>query len=431
MIVEFNVSQMNFCVLFVFLWLFALLEPTCAFAFLGPNDIHSRRGPPATRFVRQQQHERWTPSSFSSFSLHSKQLDSIASGAKNRGAKKACRWLHPCARANSNDSILRFAKQSQDEEPLDRARVRFSGPMTLKQMDPTGVTSSSSLSTLQDPVDIILSLFTSDVGSIAVGVLGILALLIGRTFFFFDDSEETAVITTTSVTRSNLLAICAAGAILLNGVSKLNVESALATPVDLTGVVSVDPAILLKYWDLLIKNNMTEGPSTSRLIKWTMKSFLVATSAQTVVLLGRNKDAWCFLALAGRLPRALFTNETNDQIPKNDNGEVINLINTDDLPSHTPILDRFLIERRRETYLPMLQALPGKIEFTYLASNTQAALLVPVQRQDDNDNDYDDKFRPMVLVLGSNQARSFTPRDIAWCQAVGARLGDELSKLSR
>lgn len=293
-------------------------------------------------------------------------------------------------------------------------------------MDATGITSSTT-TTLQDPVDIILSLFTSDVGSIALGVLGILALLIGRMFFFFDNSEETAVVTTTSVTRSNLLAICAAGAILLNGVSKLNVESALATPVDLIGVVSVEPAaILLKHRDLLFKNDMTEGTSSSRVIQWTMKSFLVATSALTVVLLGRNKDAWCILALAGRIPRTLYTPETDDHNRTNDNGEVFNRISIDDLPFHTPILDRFLTERRRETYLPTLQALPGKIEFTYLASNTQAALLVPVQRRDDNDDDY--KFRPMVLVLGSNQARSFTPRDIAWCQAVSARLGDELSK---
>ena len=32
----------------------------------------------------------------------------------------------------------------------------------------------------------------------------------------------------------------------------------------------------------------------------------------------------------------------------------------------------------KESYLPTLQALPGKVEFTYLPSNAQEALLLPV-----------------------------------------------------
>jgi hypothetical protein len=30
-----------------------------------------------------------------------------------------------------------------------------------------------------------------------------------------------------------------------------------------------------------------------------------------------------------------------------------------------------------------------------------------------------------VLVLGSDKARNFTPRDIAWCQVVVARLAEQ------
>jgi hypothetical protein len=30
-----------------------------------------------------------------------------------------------------------------------------------------------------------------------------------------------------------------------------------------------------------------------------------------------------------------------------------------------------------------------------------------------------------VLILGSNQARSFTPRDIAWCLTVATRLAKD------
>jgi Cofactor assembly of complex C subunit B, CCB2/CCB4 len=62
------------------------------------------------------------------------------------------------------------------------------------------------------------------------------------------------------------------------------------------------------------------------------------------------------------------------------------------------------------------KSLPGKVEFTYLPRNTQAVVLVPIRCNDST----------MVLALGSNQARSYTPQHLAWIQRVAQRLGATL-----
>jgi len=114
--------------------------------------------------------------------------------------------------------------------------------------------------------------------------------------------------------------------------------------------------------------------------------------------------------------------------------------------SNTPILDRFLSQNggggknKSESYLPTLQALPGRFEFyTYLPSNTQGVLILPVTRpgngndggsnsRSSNDGKKQEKEKvndddgTAVLVLGANTARSFSPRDIAWCQVVATRM---------
>ena len=108
---------------------------------------------------------------------------------------------------------------------------------------------------------------------------------------------------------------------------------------------------------------------------------------------------------------------------------------TSRLPDSTPIMDRFRNRKkdndggssrsggvaRQESYLPTLQALPGKTEFVslLLPSNTQAALLVPTALRNGGSPQ---QQQPAVILLGSNRARSFTPQHVAWCQAVASRL---------
>jgi hypothetical protein len=82
------------------------------------------------------------------------------------------------------------------------------------------------------------------------------------------------------------------------------------------------------------------------------------------------------------------------------------------LPDKTPILDCVGTPGNvKETYLPTLQALPGRFEFfSYLPANTQLALLIPIAHQGVgiSQDQYND-----VLVLGSN---------IAWTRVVAERI---------
>jgi hypothetical protein len=185
-------------------------------------------------------------------------------------------------------------------------------------------------------------------------------------------------------TRSDLLATFACGAVLLNGVSKLDVTSALSESVQLDGVQ-------------LSRAEVNVDVSNDKDLRWGLESLLLATPAKSVVLLvADGTDGWNILASAGIVPNDTFQRRTFSL-------------------KASPILDRFRKDLSKESYLPTLQALPGKSEFTYFPLNTQGALLLPV------------KGNPTtVLVLGSDTAKSFTPRDVAWSRVLAERIGSFL-----
>jgi hypothetical protein len=258
--------------------------------------------------------------------------------------------------------LLSASPSDNDTTKTTKARVRF-----------LGVVRDSQSATVSNPADFVLSWIASDVGSIVLGLLGIVLLLVGRTLLDNDSSVEDSG----QATRSNLLAVFAALSVLLNGLSKLDVESTMAQAVVLVGTTLPATMVLEEY-----------DPAWP----WALESLLLATPAETAVLLQKEaNDKWNVVALAGTVP---------PERPSR-------------LDHATPILDRTcLAQKGEESYLPTLQNSPGRTEFTYLPSNTQAALLLPLGQE-------------TVLVLGSDQARSFTPRDIAWCQVVVARLAEQ------
>jgi hypothetical protein len=259
---------------------------------------------------------------------------------------------------------------------------------------------STPIPTNASPVDVVLSWLTSDIGSIVLGGVGLVLLLLGR--FILDEDGEATVDVSPEVmveqTRVNLLAVFAIGAVLLNGLSQLDVQSALAEKVDLLGTTISQP-IIVDHEDY---DNIREE------ISWVLSSILTATPARTVILLVRSEndnggvERWKPIAYVGVLPPNMFLDQPQ-------------------FSRETPIMDRMLRvvttdTKRRESYLPTLQALPGRIEFTnyLLPSNTQAALLLPLRLTTSK--------QIATLLLGSNQARSFTPRDITWSQTVATRL---------
>jgi len=183
-------------------------------------------------------------------------------------------------------------------------------------------------------------------------------------------------------TRTDLLATFACGSVLLNGVTKLDVTAALAESVVLEGTQLDGPELTA----------ITELDDRDT-IKSCLESLLAATPAKTAILVQQSSKSsnglWSIVARAGKVPSEATT-----------------------VPDSTPILNRVgSIGNTKETYLPTLQALPGKLEFPYLPSNTQLALLIPLENN-------------MVLILGGNTAKSFTPRDVAWCRIVADRMGN-------
>lgn len=272
------------------------------------------------------------------------------------------------------------------------------------------------------PVDRLLLTLTSDQTSLLLGSIGILLLLLNRWVSFPDDPMYEA-----GRSRVDLLGVFAAGSVLLNGITKLDIESAKADRVILEGVFGEGEVL----WNTDLEQYKQINVST---VEWVLSSFLKCSPARTAVLLTvntqDNEPRWIPLAMTGVLP---IDPELRTLIPKE---------------KKTPILDRMLredsrhakggtvggtetasaIERRgpKESYLPTLQALPGKVEFTYLPPNAQEALLLPVRRSGDSgdtDQSHDGGGRHYALVLGGDTAKSFAPRDIVWCKEISSWIG--------
>jgi hypothetical protein len=208
--------------------------------------------------------------------------------------------------------------------------------------------------TATNPVDYLLRLITSDVGSIVLGLAGILLLLVGRSLLDNSNSDSlTATMTAgTSIsrsisavqvesmgqeTRSNLLAVFACGAVLLNGISKLDITSVLAETVTLQSKELDEP--LLVTTDK--SSSLLESSSS---VQWVLESLLTATPAKTAVLLQRKESSdsssWKILALAGTVPEAWAVASADDALTPEPH-----------LLPYTPILERFQSGTNRDLSL--------------------------------------------------------------------------------
>lgn len=271
--------------------------------------------------------------------------------------------------------------------PTDGDGEKKSATVALSEFTP--FSSDSSPTAI---LDYILYILTSDIGSIILGSIGLVIALYSRlSSIDYEASmiESSAAAAMGQQARADLLGVFASGAVLLNGVSKLDVTSVLAESVDLEGDTLSEPTY--------VKRNLTGMKKNDDFI-WAMNAALDATPAKSAVILMNIDDRWVPTMLAGTVP--------GDRIMREESPSVI-------IGRDTPILDRFMRqEGSKESYLPTLQALPGKVEFTYLPSNCQEALALPLSMQG----------YKAALVLGSNAAKSFSPRDIAWCQILARKL---------
>ena len=268
-----------------------------------------------------------------------------------------------------------------------KGSIQVSTPEMPSDLSPTSI------------LDYILSLVTSEASSILLGSVGILLALSNRLSSIDYEASSIAINQAAdmgSQSRMDLLAVFSAGAVLLNGLSKLDVTSALAETVQLEGT-ALDATV---YVDETLRGKGS--------LEWALKAVIKSTPAKSSVILGYSSidEKWNVCAVDGITH--LKENSLKDIL--------------DDIP--TPILNRFLKDGQgnKESYLPTLQALPGKSEVTYLPENTQEVLMLPI----DVDGNY--LYQKAALVLGSDTAKSFSPKDVAWCQVLASRLGNSWSK---
>jgi len=272
------------------------------------------------------------------------------------------------------------------------------------------------------PIDQLILTLTSDKTSLLLGSIGILLMLVNRLISFPEDAMYEA-----SRSRIDLLGVFAAGSVLLNGISKLDVESAVAERVVLEGVNSGEG-------NKVIWNTSAVGSTAAIVgdekfqstVEWALSSFLKCSSAQTAILLTANPRQgrqWAPLATAGILP---LDSDLQASIPESCNTPILDRMLRDDdaikggSVGGTEVPGAKKRKGPKESYLPTLQALPGKVEFTYLPLNAQEALILPVLGSEEKKEDgwY------YAVVLGGDTAKSFAPRDIAWCKEIGSWVGE-------
>jgi len=81
-----------------------------------------------------------------------------------------------------------------------------------------------------------------------------------------------------------------------------------------------------------------------------------------------------------------------------------------------PLLSKCMAKKNgAPEYLPALQLLPGRVEFSYLPEETQGVLLVPMPGQ------------LGAVVLGTDTQRAFKDDDVAWARAVATRVGEVMA----
>jgi hypothetical protein len=299
----------------------------------------------------------------------------------------------------------------------DKAKVTFQNRNTMSNSN-----NSRLLSNTLSPMDQFLLTLTSDRTSLLLGSIGILLLLLNRLLTFPDDN----VLYEASRSRMDLLGVFAAGSVLLNGITKLDVESVRAEKVVLEGRIVEEV-----MWD--VGTLLGEEDTFRSIVEWALLSYLKCTPAKTAILLtkrvspqqeGSNSAQWLALARVGVVPfKSKIPNKTPilDRMFSGDSSIKGGTVGGADVAVGTAAGNRK--GGPKESYLPTLQALPGKVEFTYLPSNAQEALILSVSSPSTSGAATAERWN-YAVVLGGDVAKSFAPRDVAWCKEIASWIGD-------
>jgi len=300
-------------------------------------------------------------------------------------------------RRSRERTILRSSNQDDSKSSFlstDKASVSFASSSSSKSDAPSNLS----------VIDRLILTLTSDRTSLLLGSIGLIALMLNRLVSFPEEAVYEA-----SRSRVDLLGVFAAGSVLLNGITKLDVESVQAEQVALEGLLERD----------VIWTNDADMDLSKPTVEWALRSFVKCSPARTAVLLSNSPDrGWVPLAMTGVLPSEP---ELRSSIPPGQTTPILHRMLRDDGDIKGGTVGGAVGGGQRggpkESYLPTLQALPGKVEFTYLPPNAQEALLLPVRGDGDS--------MKCAVVLGGDTAKSFAPRDVTWCREVASWIASE------
>lgn len=197
--------------------------------------------------------------------------------------------------------------------------------------------------------------------------LALLLVLVGNRLF----TEELL----NSQSRADLIATIGPTVLILEGLTRLDITPKEAEPVPLDGsnVAWVAPGL---------------EPALTSQLEWSTEALISCLPASSVAIVSDGAT----VALRGTLPASVTGAPPGQAV----------------VPG--PLLSKCLNSKSgAPDYLPSLQILPGRFEFTYLPAATQTLLLVPVPPNG-------------ALIIGSDTARAFKEDDIAWARTMAAGL---------
>lgn len=199
-----------------------------------------------------------------------------------------------------------------------------------------------------------------------------LLLLANRLTVPFDQVADTQL-------RMDIITVIACGGVLLNALSEQDITTRERDKVSLVG-------FYLK--DVAFDGTVIAQQSQKQAIEWAVDTLVRSTPTKSVCIIHKSSK---IVAKAG--------------IVASKEMETVS-------PETSPILRSSAISFE-EVYLPDVQILPGKIEFTYLPLNIQALIIVSIKNYS--------------IVVGTNQAKSFQVKDIQRIRSIAAALDKVLN----
>mmetsp|Transcript_48588 Transcript_48588/g.105329 ORF Transcript_48588/g.105329 Transcript_48588/m.105329 type:complete len:315 (-) Transcript_48588:68-1012(-) len=214
--------------------------------------------------------------------------------------------------------------------------------------------------------------------SIAAGLALLLALVVNRLF-----TEELL----NSQSRADLIATIAPVVILLDALTSLDITPREAEPVSMTGVQTV--------WQ-----DEEVGGILSTELQWAADALIENSPCTSLAVYWQNRTV---------LLRGIFA-PAMAKYPKANLREAVR-------PG--PLLNKCAASKSgAPEYLPALQLLPGRIEFSYFPEDAQGVLIIPLGAQQG------------AVILATDRVRAFKEDDIAWARLLSLRMGQALKDAS-